>query len=447
MNERGRSQSRYCIAHIWCWPTPVVQTTSRSTVSAWSVSSTSWGLSDVLASAVAKRELLSPGGELAQPRLRAGHGARTADCAQLLREVGKRLLQGPDHREIRLTELGNLGRVDVEVDDRRAGGEGRELAGDAIVEARTDRDQEVALVHRPVRPLRPVHPRPAEVELVGLGEGALAHERGDDRELPGLGELAQLVARVGVERSAADVEDGPFGRGQGLRGSPDLAGLCDVRRVPAGKVEALRVGEVELRLLDVAWDVNENRTRPPRPRDVERGLERVRQLLDVLDEPRMLDDRDGDPGDVALLERIRPDQVRPHLPGDAHERRRVHPRVGDRRHEVRRARPRGGESDADPPGCACVPLRHVPGALLVPREHVADGGAPGERVVRGQDSAAREPEDDVDALGLEGAEDRVGAVHLSCNGLAVELGVRQRERQLGEHDVGELARRRAQPSR
>ena len=25
MNDRGSSQTRYCIAHIWCWPTPVVQ--------------------------------------------------------------------------------------------------------------------------------------------------------------------------------------------------------------------------------------------------------------------------------------------------------------------------------------------------------------------------------------------------------------------------------------
>ena len=57
-----------------------------------------------------------------------------------------------------------------------------ELAGDAVVEARADRDEQVALVHRPVRPLRAVHAGPAEVELVRLREGALRHQRRHDRE-------------------------------------------------------------------------------------------------------------------------------------------------------------------------------------------------------------------------------------------------------------------------
>jgi hypothetical protein len=60
---------------------------------------------------------------------------------------------------------------------------------------------------------------------------------------------------------------------------------------------------------------------------------------DVRDEPRVLDDRHRDPGDVALLEGVRADQVERTWPRDADERRRVHPRVGDRRDEVRRAGP------------------------------------------------------------------------------------------------------------
>ena len=183
-------------------------TSSRSAVSACSVSRTSCGLSRSPLVAVAERELLAPGGELAQPRLGPGYGARTVECAQLVREVGEHLLQRPDDRDVRLAELRDLGGVDVEVDDRRAGRERRELARDAVVEARADGDEEVALVHRPVRPLRPVHPGPAEVELVRLRERALAHQRRHDRKRAELGERAQLVARVGVERPAADVEDG-----------------------------------------------------------------------------------------------------------------------------------------------------------------------------------------------------------------------------------------------
>ena len=189
-------------------------------------------------------------------------------------------------------------------------------------------------------------------------------------------------------------------------------GVSAAGRLPSGEGDAVGVGEVELGLLHVARDVDEHRAAAAGARDVERGLEDVRQLVDVLHEPRMLDDRDRDAGDVALLERVGADQERPHLARDADERRRVHPRVGDRRDEVRRAGPGGRDRDADAAGGARVALGHVAGALLVPREHVAHGGAARHRVVERQDRAARQPEHHVDALRLERAEDRVCAVHL-----------------------------------
>ena len=74
--------------------------------------------------------------------------------------------------------------------------------------------------------------------------------------------------------------------------------------------------------------------------------------------------------------------------------------------------PGRGDRDADPPGRARVALGHVAGALLVAGEHVAHGRPAREGVVRRQDRAAGEAEDDVDALGLERAQDRVGAVRL-----------------------------------
>ena len=257
-----------------------------------------------------------------------------------------------------------------------------------------------------------MHAGPAEVELVRLRERALAHQRRHDRQSPDLGEVEQLGARIGVERAAADVEHRLLGRRERRGGSLDLARMPALRRLPAGQVDLVRVLEVERRLLDVARDVDEHGPAAPGAGDVEGGLDHVRKLLDVLDEPGVLDDRDRDPRDVALLERVRSDQVRPHLAGDADERGRVHPGVGDRRDEVRRARPGRGERDADAPRRPRVALGHVAGALLVPGEDVAHGRAARERVVGRQDGAAGEAEDGVDALGLERAQDRVGAVRL-----------------------------------
>ncbi len=188
--------------------------------------------------------------------------------------------------------------------------------------------------------------------------------------------------------------------------------MAALRRLPAGEVDGVRVREVELRFLDVAGDVDEDGAATAGAGHVERGLEHVRQLLDVLHEPRVLDDRDRDPGDVALLERVRADEVRAHLAGDADERRRVHPGVGDRRDEVRRARARRGDRHSGPSRRACVPLGHVACALLVAGEHVAHGRAARERVVERKDRSARQAEGDVDPFRLQRAEDGIGAVAL-----------------------------------
>ena len=122
----------------------------------------------------------------------------------------------------------------------RAGREGRELAGDAVVESRTDRDEHVAGVHRDVRPLRAVHPGPAEVQLVRLGERALAHQGRDHREPALLGEPSELLAGIGVQRPAPDVEDGLLGLCDHGRRLADLERMHLRRRLPAGKVDASR---------------------------------------------------------------------------------------------------------------------------------------------------------------------------------------------------------------
>src|SRR5581483_8310505 len=54
---------------------------------------------------------------------------------------------------------------------------------------------------------------------------------------------------------------------------------------------------------------------------------------------------------------------------------------------------------------------HVAGALLVAGEHVAQRRAARERVVDREDRTPGDPEGDLDALGLERAEDCVGAQH------------------------------------
>ena len=84
-------------------------------------------------------------------------------------ELRQRELERADDRDVGRADLPHLGGVDVEVDHLRAGCERRDLAGDAVVEARADRDDQVGLVERPVRVLRAVHSGRAVVQRVRVG--------------------------------------------------------------------------------------------------------------------------------------------------------------------------------------------------------------------------------------------------------------------------------------
>ena len=137
---------------------------------------------------------------------------------------------------------------------------------------------------------------------------------------PALGQRQELVTGVGVQRAAADVQDGLLGLGDRPRGLADLEWMHLRGWLPARQVDGLRVDEVQLVLLHVARHVDEHRSASARASHVERRLHHLGDLTRVLDEPGVLDDRHRHAGDVALLERIGADQMRPHLAGDADER-------------------------------------------------------------------------------------------------------------------------------
>ena len=87
-----------------------------------------------------------------------------------------------------------------------SGRERVELAGDPVVEAGAERDQQVGLLQRVHRGDRAVHAGHAQVLRVRVGERAARHQRGDDRDAGQLGELAQPLGGAGLEHAAADVQ-------------------------------------------------------------------------------------------------------------------------------------------------------------------------------------------------------------------------------------------------
>ena len=152
-------------------------------------------LEPLAARAVAERELVAPLLDLAAPRPRVPGRRRRGACRSRPSSSASAFFSGPTtgmsaSRSFEIS-AGSMSRWTTVA----PGANADELAGDAVVEARADRDEHVAGVHGDVRPLRAVHARPAEEQRVRLRERALAHQRRDHGQPAGLGERAAARRR------------------------------------------------------------------------------------------------------------------------------------------------------------------------------------------------------------------------------------------------------------
>ena len=106
---------------------------------------------------------------------RRGAAMRGSSCFEHVAQVA-------DQRHVDLDVLVDLGRIDLDVDLLRVGRVGGEVAGDAVVEAHAEGDQQVGLLDRVVDPRLAVHAHHAEVERMRRREAAEAEQRAARRE-------------------------------------------------------------------------------------------------------------------------------------------------------------------------------------------------------------------------------------------------------------------------
>ena len=89
-------------------------------------------------------------------------------------------------------------------------------------------DEEIGLLHGGDGGVVAVHAGHAQAQGVGVGEGAAAHEGGDDGDPGAGGQLEEGLGPAGLQDPAAGVEDGALG-GQDQLGRP-----ADLGRVAGG---------------------------------------------------------------------------------------------------------------------------------------------------------------------------------------------------------------------
>ena len=283
------------------------------------------GLMMVLGLLVAERLLRPPFVDLLPPVAeRLLVGLRRAGAPQR-DHVFEHMGAVADDRHVDLDVLVDRRRIDVDMDLGRAGREGVEPAGDAVVEARADADHQIAIVHRPVRLPGAVHAEHAEPLRIGGLVGAEPHQGRGDRKAGELDEFAQqrAGARAGVDDAAAGVEQRALGARHQLDGVLDPVGIALQLGLVALVLECRRLGIGALGELDVLRDVDDDRPRPAARGDVERLVQHARQVLDALHQIIVLGAGPGDADRVALLEGVVADQMGRHLPGDDDDRDRV----------------------------------------------------------------------------------------------------------------------------
>src|SRR5208283_2223448 len=249
-----------------------------------------------------------------------------------------------DDRNIDLDVLRNRRRVDIDVNNRLGlRREFRNLAGDAIVEARADRDQAIGVAYGGVGAVRTVHPEHPEPERVGGGVRSQSHQRLGNWNAKSLNQLAQLGRRAGPLHAAADVEQRLRTFLDRLDGALDLAGITANCRLVAAQFNFLGQVKNMLGLLHVLGQIDDDRTGASAAGDIKRFLDDARDILDVLDQEIVLGARAGDADEVGLLESIIADHRGRDLARQNYHRGGIHVRVGDSGDGIGGAGPRSDD--------------------------------------------------------------------------------------------------------
>ncbi len=140
---------------------------------------------------------------MASPRVsfqRSGVALEVADVSEPVGalagfHVGKELLEdfaGVAYQSgVHFDVLVDLGAIDFDVNLAGIAGVGLQVAGDAVIEAHADGDQQIGFLNGVIDPSFAVHAHHAEIQRIAGREAADAEQRHGDREMAGANELLE----------------------------------------------------------------------------------------------------------------------------------------------------------------------------------------------------------------------------------------------------------------
>ena len=199
----------------------------------------------------------SPFFDLSQPFLGAGF---VACLLKLLVDATQNNFRVTYDRNLRNAVLADFSRVHIDMDNLRIGRKVSKLTSNAVREACAYRNKQIGISYRIVRKLGAVHAHKAQAERVGCRECALAHQRGDHRNLQLFCHRKQFLFGMGCNDTAADVENGALRFLHHLACLADLANVAFNRWLIRRNQHILRVLEHHFRASEVGRNIDENRT-------------------------------------------------------------------------------------------------------------------------------------------------------------------------------------------
>ena len=248
------------------------------------------------------------------------------------------------------------------------------ITGYSVIKSRADSNQQVSSLHGRNCRDGAMHARHAHVERMRFWEGPQGHERSHDRDSGKFRKLAQLLGRLGLDDTAAGIDDRLFCLCNELNRLRDLAMVRLGCRFISRQIKRSREGIFQFTVLHVLRDIHQDRPRTARRRQMECGCNGSWNLARFRHDVVVLGNRHRHAADIGLLEGIGSQEVAAHLAGDGDDGNGVQVGFGKRCHQVGRTRPGGGNAYAYLAGSLGVAFGGVAGTLFMAGEHMAQLG-------------------------------------------------------------------------
>ena len=312
------------------------------------------------------------------------------------------------HEHIRLQHLAFFGGVDVDVHLDGVFAEHFELAGNAVVPAAADGEDQVAVEHGLVGVHGAVHAEHAERKLVISGEGSEAEHGAAHRGVQLFGEFLHLAGSPADHGTVAHEQQRLLGILEVFGCLFDALGRGVRRNLVAGQVHLVGERRGAGACGHVLRKVDEHGARAAAARDVEGFLHDAREVVGILHQVRMLDGCESHAARVAFLEGVLAEVRGRRLGGEHHDRARIHEGCVNAGKCVGGTRTRSHEGDADLARLASIAVGHVGCTLFVAAKDYFNIGI--ENCVEHRDGGTtRIAENSVDAFAFEAFDNHFGA--------------------------------------